>query len=595
MNICHQSHRTLTSILFVCVCSWSTPGEAARNSTPIVATESPTERVDRVADEYLAAVLDMQPEQAYFVGLAPPRHDGLTDISPAAIEAWHQREDAWLAAIGGVDEGALDGTPEWAALANLREQLESSIGLRVCHQEWWAGVNQMGAWHTSLATIAELQPVITAIDRQQALRRWERVPHYIRQEISNLRTGLKNGYSTPRPVAERMLKQIDGLADAPLKDHPYASPAKRSTDAHFSRAYYEILRAAVIPALREYRRFLLTEYVPAARRTLAVTALPYGSECYAALLRANTTLKRAPQEVFDVGSRVVKRQTEEVRSVGRDVFGIDDFAAIVERAKSLPDGHYASGQELLDASREMVDRAQHVLGPLFGQLPTQAVIVEPIPPYEDNGGASSHYEEPAASGRPGIFRISLTHATTMTRGDAEITAFHETWPGHHLQLAYAQRIKAAHPVSRLLENSGFIEGWARYAEALAEEAGLYRTVSAKILRRTWPARGMVVDPGLHALRWTRDEVVAFVEASGRFPSSEAEEMVDRIAAIPGQLTAYDSGAQVFFELRHLAETTLGPRFNLPEFHDALLENGSIPLPMLRAHIQQWIESRGMAR
>ncbi len=594
MNICHQNFRTLDLLLFVCVFPWSTLGEAAHNAMPVVATESPAQRVDRVADEYLAAVLDKQPEQAYFVGLAPPRHDGLTDISPVAIGVWQRREDAWLAAISGIDEGALDGTPEWTTLANLREQLESSIGLRICHQEWWAGVNQMGAWHTSLATIAELQPVITAEDRRQALRRWEHVPQYIRQEIANLRTGLKNGYSTPRTVAERMLKQIDGLADAPLQDHPYASPARRGTDADFSRAYYEILRTGVVPALREYRRFLLAEYVPAARHTLAITALPHGSECYVALLRANTTLKRAPQEVFDVGSRVVERQTEEVRSVGREVFGIDDFAAIVERAKNLPDGHYASGQELLEASREMVGRAQHVLGPLFGQLPTQAVIVEPIPPYEDNGGASSHYEEPSASGRPGIFRISLAHATTSTRGDAEITAFHETWPGHHLQLAYAQRLKAVHPVSRLLENSGFNEGWARYAEALAEEAGLYRTASAKILRRTWPARGMVVDPGLHALGWTREQVVAFVEASGRFPGSEAEDLVDRIAAIPGQLAAYDSGAQVFFELRGLAETTLGPRFSLPEFHDALLENGSIPLPMLRAHIRRWIESRGAA-
>ena len=183
----------------------------------------------------------------------------------------------------------------------------------------------------------------------------------------------------------------------------------------------------------------------------------------------------------------------------------------------------------------------------------------------------------------------MAHADTFTRGDAEITAFHETWPGHHLQLAYAQRLKGVHPVSRLLGNSGFIEGWARYAEALAEEASLYRTASAKILRRTWPARGMVVDPGLHALGWTREQVVAFIEASGRFKGAEAQDAVDRIAAIPGQLTAYDSGAQLFFELRRAAETELGPQFNLPTFHDALLENGSVPLPMLRAHVERWIE------
>ena len=581
--------------------------QATSAPQPVRALQEPNAaRVNAVADAYYAAVLAEQPEQAYFSGIELPRHDGLTDNSPAWLAGWQKREDAWLASLSAVYGESLVGTPVWITHGVLKEQLEASTQLRVCHTEWWQGVNHMGSWHTGLATVAERQPVDTPEHRAQALTRWAKLPAFIHQEIANLREGLAHGYSAAKPVAERMLKQVDGLIPpdtaapergaeaataAALKDHPYAAPANAAKDdAAFSAAYMALLKDQVLPAIREYRAFLNDEYIPKARTALAVTALPDGPACYQAMLRANTTLTRSPQKVFDLGKSVVAGNMGRVRALGKPVFGTSDFAAIIKRVKEAKDNEYADPKDLLPASREMVTRAAAAMPRFFDPVPPQAVVVEPIPEYEDGGGASSHYEPPSAD-RPGTYRISMLKPGGTQRGDAEITAFHETWPGHHLQIAYAQRVVGLHPVMNLLYNSGYVEGWARYAEELSEEAGLYQTDFAKINRRAWPARGMVVDPGLHAFGWTREQAIAYLIESGRFDAKSAPSAVDRIAAIPGQLTAYDSGAQEFFALRREAEQALGTKFDLKKFHDAALGSGSLTLPMLRQQVTRWIEAQ----
>lgn len=553
--------------------------------------QTDAQRVNAIADSYRAALLEQQPESAYFSGIQLERHDGLSDNSPAALGRWQKDEDRWLAALRKIDADTLVGKSEWITLGALREQLEASVQLRVCRIETWQTVNFMGSWHTTFATLAELQPVGTEEQRTQALARWRKMPAYVRQEIRNLRAGLDRKYSAARPVAERMLKQVDGLIVAPIETHPYASPATRSTDTEFRTRFLEILSEQVLPAMREYRAFLADEYLPRARTELAVTRLPEGPACYEAMLRSYTTLSRGPADVKALGEKVVATNRKEVQALGQKLFGSQDLPTVLAQAKKAPDNQFANPDETLAASREMVLRAAVAMPRYFGKVPPQQVAVEPVPPYQDGAGGASHYEPPKADGTPGVYRISLLRPGGTTRSEAEITAFHETWPGHHLQIAYAQRITDAHPVLQLVLNSGFVEGWARYAENLSEEAGLYHTEYAKLQRRAWPARGMVVDPGIHASGWTREQAVAFIMEAGRDNELSAANMVDRIAAIPGQLTAYDSGAQEFFALRREAEAALGQRFDLRAFHDALLGHGTIPLPMLREVMNRWLAAQ----
>ena len=190
-------------------------------------------------------------------------------------------------------------------------------------------------------------------------------------------------------------------------------------------------------------------------------------------------------------------------------------------------------------------------------------------------GIRGAFEERAPVFQPGTF----------------VNAFHETWPGHHLQVAIAQSVDGLHPVTNIIWFSGPGEGWARYSEALAEEMGLYATTTGPILRRAWPARGMVVDPGLHLFGWTREQAVSFMAEAGRFSERRADEIVDRIAILPGQLTAYDSGGLEVLALRRQAETRLGDDFDIRAFHDALLGGGALPLDILEQRMDAWLATQ----
>jgi len=227
-------------------------------------------------------------------------------------------------------------------------------------------------------------------------------------------------------------------------------------------------------------------------------------------------------------------------------------------------------------------------------MPGQPVEVVPFPEHEEGTGRSAHYR-PGTSERPAEYRIPLHQPEEQSRGNAEATAFHETWPGHHLQVAVAQSVAGLHDVTQIIWFSGPGEGWARYSEALAEEMGLYDTTTGPIKRRAWPARGMVVDPGIHLFGWTREEAIEFMSESGRFADTLGDQMVDRIAILPGQLTAYDSGGLEILALRRQAEEALGEHFEIRQFHERVLENGTIPLQQLRIHIEAWIRHESSNR
>ncbi|MEE8371972.1 MAG: DUF885 family protein [Sphingomonadales bacterium] len=204
---------------------------------------------------------------------------------------------------------------------------------------------------------------------------------------------------------------------------------------------------------------------------------------------------------------------------------------------------------------------------------------------------SARYES-ATRDRPGVFRFDPSTWKEETRGGAEIVSVHEGYPGHHLQISIAREATPLHPVSKLAFNSAYVEGWARYAEALAEELGIYSTDAALIERRSWPARGMITDPALHVLGWSDEEVKAVLIESGRFNEVTAERALDRISVLPAQLTSYDSGALELFALRKMAEEALGEEFDLKTFHGKVLEDGILPLWMLRQKIESWLKEAG---
>jgi len=546
-------------------------------------------KLDALATRYVTEVIDNDPTIVYSTGLGTTYHDRLADRTPTGLAAFAAMEDADLAELRKIDPAELPAKSR-APYAVLREMLEADVQMRVCKTELW-NVNHFAGWQSALADAAEAQPVGTPAARAQALKRWNSLPRYIDVEIANLRRGLAQGYSAPQSVVRRVIAQMDQLSAMTPEKSPFYSPGERDTDPVFRAALARLIGDRINPALHRYGGFLKNQYLPKARVGIAVSDLPHGPECYQAFLRMNTTLNRSPKEVFDLGSRTVEANQAAVVAMGQRLFGLSDFRAIVARSRGRPEDHFQSPEELLSYSRDLLAKARAKSATLVEALPRQDVVIEPERAFEESAGESSHYDPTPEPGKPGTYRIELGNWRTETRGEAAITVVHEAWPGHHLQIALARQLQPDTPLSKLSFNAAYVEGWARNAEALGEEAGIYDNDDALILRRIWPARGMVVDPGLHAFKWTRQQAIDYLVSSGRYDAKQAGDAVDRIAVIPGQLTAYDSGGLEFKALRAEAQSALGDRFDLRRFNTAALEEGIVPLGELRAHVLAWIKNQ----
>lgn len=562
--------------------------------SPLAAAGAEADRVaaavTRLADAYVAEFMARFPDQAELGGLTIERHDTLSDNSLDALRAWQSLEDGWAREINSLDAAVLRGRPERTTHGFLQEAVESSRRTRVCRNELWP-VNHLSGWQPYMAQLASVQPVGTDTARAEALTRWAQLPKYLDTEVRNLEEGARQAYSSPKSVVMLVIKQLDTLLASPVEQWPFYGPAERDKSPAFQAEWKKLLSGQVKPAIERYRAYLQGTYLAKAREAIAITANPDGEACYQASFRAYTTIERPAAETFELGRKRVEKNLAEALEIGRESLGTTDLKSLVARINDDRSNHFASREELLEFARDGVSRSRKRLPEFFTRLPRADVSVEPYPAFLERDANDSYWPAAEDGSRPAKYMITLFHFADTTRSNAEITAFHEAYPGHHLQLGLARERPAAHAITRLVGNSGFAEGWARYAEALAEEMGLYTSDYARANRRLWPARGMVVDPGIHLFGWTREQATAFMADSGRFTPEESAATVDRIAMWPGQLTAYDTGALEFFALREQAEQALGNRFDIREFHDTLLESGTVTLPMLREQVRAWLESK----
>lgn len=549
----------------------------------------PAALVNTIADRAYEFTLKTAPEAAYFSGVELERHDGMRDNSPETQKAVDGVIDELLADLENIDAAALAGRAEWVTYALLHQHLSSTVATRVCREELW-NVDQMGGFQLGYSQVAQLQPTGTAEYREQSLARWSKFAGFVDNEIALLQQGIELGYTAPKPAARRVIAQIDGLLSLVVEESPFFSPAVRDGDERFATDTRDIVTKQINPALQRYRDFLEDVYLEKARDDLSVTANPNGRECYEAMLRAYTTVDRSGAEIYELGQQTVADNTAIVIELGRETYGVDSFDAVIAAAKADAADKFESQEELLEFARRAVARAEQEMPKWVQTMPDRQVSVVPFPPEQEGTGRSAHYR-PGTEDRPGEYRIPLHEAEKQSRGMAEAIAFHETWPGHHLQVAASQSMQGLHPVTRLIWFSGPGEGWARYSESLAAEMGLYEYVTGRIFRTAWRARGMVVDPGLHLFGWSREQARDYMMASGNYTQSEAEDMVDRISVMPGQLTSYDTGGLEIFALREQAEEALGDAFDLLVFHDRVLEYGTIPLGYLRQHIESWLHEQ----
>jgi uncharacterized protein (DUF885 family) len=583
---------SLCTLLGLAACQGAGNGAPEAPASPR-ASANPDARVLAIADAYVADVLDELPGSV--ARLRPPgmAHDRLPDDSLAGVAAREGRRAGWLAELRGIERGALGTERARLAYDLATSRLEDGAALRVCRFERWRVSQMQNGWPVAFADMAMAQPVDSKELRAQALARYEALPRYADAQTEALRAGLVEGRVAPRVVVELVVGQLDGLLAAPPDADPFASPALRSDDAAFRERYLALERDVVRPALRRHRDFLANEYAPRARSAVGVSANPDGAACYRAALRWSTTLDLDPAAVHERGLAALDEIEAEMREVSASSFGAAPLRELLERLRSDPAFLYRDREHVMGLAQAALERAWAALPRGFGRIPEARAILEPIPAFQERT-AAAHYLQAALDGsQPAAYRVRLYEPARQSWTTGESTAFHEIVPGHHLQIALANENGELPEIARFLFTSGFSEGWALYAERVADELGLYSGPADRLgmlNNRAWRAVRMVVDTGLHVLGWSRERAIEFMLAHTALSGEQAAQEIDRYIAWPGQAPSYLLGYEEILALRAEAEQRLGARFDLRAFHDAVLAAGGQTLPVLRARMERWMQS-----
>ena len=557
-----------------------------RTETPAAGAASPT---GALADAYLVALAASFPETGTSIDLPGTDHGALTDNTTAGYARWATREDSLLAAVRAVEVGPAD--PDRILHAVLRDELERSIGARVCRSELWGVNSYVNGWQANLTDLARVQPVGTDSLRALALRRARAIPRFIDNEVVLLQEGLAAGFSSPKVIVREVISQLDGLLEPAPERSPFAAPIQRDSTPAFVAAYTSVVRDEINPAIRRYRDFLERSYLPAARDALGVSAHPDGRACYDAVVRQFSTVSMPADSVYDIGRREIARLDEEMRPLARSLTGQEDIARAMRAVTTEPRFMFTSEAEIIATAQAAQDRALAAMPRAFGLYTELPVRIEPYPEFRARAGAPGQYQSPPDdNSRPPIHLLNTWDPTHKSRATVENTTFHETWPGHHQQVMVSRTAKGQHRLLRVLFNSGFGEGYALYAERVADELGLYSGELDRwgyLASQKFRAARMVLDAGIHTRGMGYDEAIALLTEQSTRSEREVRGEINRYISWPGQAPSYTIGNLEILRLREEARTAMGSRFDLKAFHDQVLGQGSITLPLLRELITGW--------
>ena len=545
--------------------------------------------IEAVADEYLEEMLLRYPSTATYYSLPGYSHADLYDNSPEALAAWHAKQDKWLAELDAIGAPTDTGSRDWVTYGILHDDLSGSKGARVCRSSLWSA-STATAWHTDLPFVFDLQPMGSPEARAEALERLDKVAAYIDTEISNLRSGLDAGFSAPRPTVENVPREIRALLQ---DDNPFLNMRQRDDNAEFARALETIFDEQIGPAIERFASYIENEYLPHAREELSLSFNPNGEQCYTALVRSFTTISRSPDVIHETGLEQVAKIRAEMQAIIDEHFGGGEIEPFLLRLNTDPEFTFSSSEEILERARSSLAGIRELMPQLFGILPKADVIIEPYPAYRASG-TGEYWSSSEDGKRPGIFYLPTTSPENRSKTGQQSFLYHETMPGHHLQGAIALELgDRVHPVARYLWNSGYGEGWALYSERLMDELDQYSSPLDRIgMLSDQGARAarLVIDTGLHTRGWTRQQAVDYMLANSAWSPVDVQSEIDRYIAWPGQANAYMLGMLEIMRLRALAEEAFGEEFDVREFHDRVLENGSITLPMLEETVLTWIQA-----
>ncbi len=526
--------------------------------------------------------------------------DRLEDISPEAIDARLAWLDAVAADAAAISPGDLTPAERVTRQMLVDECTGGAAAIRTGVHEWT--VDPLGGPTVSLLDLVDYQSIRTPEDGRALVARWRAIGPHLDQMGSNLRRAAADGRAAAITPIERVLDVLRSLEALPAEDWKLAAPATAAHDgwseADRTRLRDDVVgtvRDVAIPAFRRYRETLEREILPVARPSErpGLINVPGGAEAYRDWIRVHTTLDLEPAEIHATGLAEIERIDAEFVELGRRVLGTTDLQSTLAALRDDPHLRFETADEVFETAKRSLARARSAVPEWFGRVPAAACVVVPVPSHSEVHQTIAYYSWPALDGsRPGRYYINLHAPESRPRYEAEALAFHEAVPGHHLQIAVAQELEGLPAFQRMLGSTAFAEGWGLYTERLSDEMGLYSSDMDRfgiLSFDAWRAGRLVVDTGMHAFGWTRQQAIDFLRAHSALGDNNIANEVDRYIVWPGQALAYKIGQLEIMRLRAEAQARLGARFEIRTFHDTVLGAGAISLPALRDRVGSWIE------
>ena len=528
-------------------------------------------------------------------------NDQLPEVSVAAKSRDDGYNRQWLSRLDDIDPAELT-TEETLHRDVFRHLLTERIAEHALRFYLIPITNRWG-FHIDFPELPDRVPLKTTEDYENYTSRLAKFRHYAEQHITLLRLALKEGFSLPRVVLEGFDDTIrphivetpeESLLYAPFNGFPSTVP--EAARARLIKNGKVAIRDSVVPGYQSFLDFMLEEYIPGARATIGASALPGGRAFYEHCVRSYTTLDNTPEQVHEIGRREVKRIRAEMDEVIAELGFTGTFAEFVRSLRTEPRFYAKTPEALLERAAWISKRMDGELPKLFATLPRASYGIREIPDYVAPKTTTAYYSRPLADGsRAGFYYLNTYDLPSRPLYELEALTLHEAVPGHHLQIALQQELKDLPNFRRFAGFTAFVEGWALYAERLGLEVGFYEDPYSNFGRLSfemWRALRLVVDTGIHALGWTRQQAIDLMVENSPLTLHNIRTEVDRYISWPGQALAYKAGELKIRELRAVAEKELGERFDLRLFHDVVLRQGSLPLPLLEAQVRSWfLESK----
>jgi len=569
------------------------------------AAPNPSADLAKLGDEYWQGNLEAYPTWA--TSLGDSRYDDrLTDISQGGIARERKRLEAILERANAIPEAQLAPAERLTRTALITE-LENGLAGISCGFEQWV-VDPLNGPQVDMMSLADYTIIDTPKDAANYVKRVRAWGPYLHDHVANLTIGLKHGKTASWDAVHKTIEQLERLSNTPdeslgvWKPATAAHPAWKLADRDkFSKDLRSAIAKSLRPGLARYQTFLTAQVLPAARPPdkAGLSNLPGGIECYRSMIRVHTSLDLDPHALHQIGLEQVAKFRKDLAELGKRALGTSDIPAIQKRLRTSPEMHFKTAAEVESKARETLARAQAAVPKWFGKIQPKAPCeVKVMGMHEAPYSTIAYYRQPSADGRrPGTYMINTYLPETRPRYEAEALAFHESVPGHHLQIAVAQELTGIPEFRKHTGVTAFVEGWGLYSERLADEMGLYSSDIDRLGMLSydaWRACRLVVDTGMHAEGWSRQKAIDYMVENSILAENNVVNEVDRYLTWPAQALAYKMGQIEILRLRDEAKQKLGARFDIKAFHDAVLGNGAVSLPVLRQQIEAYIQSTAMS-